>query len=170
MKIYASFGQRIAAFMWDYLIIACYILVITGLFWLIRANEWFFTNRIQAQISVFFFLTLPVILYFSVLESSVQQATWGKHKMGLKVMDYNGNGISFLRSFVRTLLKFIPWEVSHTVIWQISFFPQTNPLLINIGFGVVYLIIGLNIASLLMTETHQTIYDLLVKTYVEKQN
>ena len=140
MKIYASFGQRIAAFMWDYLIIACYILVITGLFWLIRANEWFFTNRIQAQISVFFFLTLPVILYFSVLESSVRQATWGKHKMGLKVIDY------------------------------ISFFPQTNPLLINIGFGVVYLIIGLNIASLLMTETHQTIYDLLVKTYVEKQN
>ena len=170
MKTYAGFWQRSAAFMWDYLIIVCYLAIITILSLLTGAKDWLFTNRIQAQLSAFLFLTLPVILYFSILESSAQQATWGKYKRGLRVVDHNGSQISFTRAFARTLLKFVPWEISHTLIWEISFSPQTNSVLINIGFTVVYLLIGLNIASLLMTKTHQTIYDLLTKTYVEKRN
>jgi uncharacterized RDD family membrane protein YckC len=88
--------------------------------------------------------------------------------MGLRVVDHNEGRISPGRAFARTLLKFIPWEISHTLIWEITFSPQTNPLLINTGFVVVYFLMGLNIASLLMTKTHQTAYDLLAKTYVER--
>ena len=156
--------------MWDYLIIACYLVIITILSRLTNLNDWLFTNRIQAQLSAFLILTFPVVLYFSILESSAQRATWGKRKMGLKVVDHNGSQIGFARAFVRTLLKFIPWEISHTLIWEISFSPQTNSVLINVGFAVVYLLIGLNVASLLMTKTHQTLYDLLTKTYVKKHN
>lgn len=156
--------------MWDYLIIACYLTTITILSFLTSANDWLFTNRIQSQLSAFLFLTLPVILYFSILESSAHQATWGKHKVGLKVIDQIGGRISFGRAFARTLLKFVPWEISHTLIWQISFFPQTNSVLINTGFAIVYLLIGFNIFSLLKTKTHQTIYDIITKTYVEKHN
>ncbi len=170
MKTHAGFWQRVRAFMWDYFIIACYLVIITILSWLTSANDQLFTNRIQAQLSAFLLLTFPVILYFSILESSVRQATWGKHKMRLRVVDQNGGRISFARAFARTLLKFIPWEISHTIIWEISFSPQTNSVLINIGFAVVYFLIGLNIASLLMTKTHQTLYDLLTKTYVEKHS
>ncbi len=154
--------------MWDYLIIACYLVIITILSLLTSANDWLFTNRVQAQGSAFLFLTFPVILYFSILESSVEQATWGKRRMGLKVVDHNGDQISFVTAFVRTLLKFIPWEISHTLIWEISFSPQANSLLINAGFAIVYLLMGLNIASLLISKTHQTVYDFLTKTYVEK--
>jgi uncharacterized RDD family membrane protein YckC len=170
VKIYAGFWQRAGAFLWDYLIIVCYLMIITILFILTHASEWLFTNRTQAQLSAFLFVTLPVILYFSILESSAGQATWGKNKTGLKVTDHNGTRIIFARSFVRTLLKFIPWEISHTLIWEISFSPQTDSAFSTIGFIIVYLLMGLNIASLLMTKTHQTIYDLLTGTYVEKRN
>ncbi|HCK66353.1 MAG TPA: hypothetical protein DHW49_08805, partial [Anaerolineae bacterium] len=76
--------------------------------------------------------------------------------------------ISFARAFARVFLKFLPWEISHTIIWQISFYPETNPTFINLGFGFVYLLIGLNIFSLLKTKTKQTLYDLITKTYIVK--
>src|SRR5687768_16457769 len=123
MKTYAGFWQRTGAFMWDYLIIACYLALITILSLLTRANEWLFTNRIQAQGSAFLLVTFPVILYFSILESSMWQATWGKRRMELRTVDYAGDRNSFARAFARTILKFIPWEISHTLIWEVSFSP-----------------------------------------------
>ena len=80
--------------------------------------------------------------------------------------------MNFLNQFksassgIGTLLKFIPWELSHTLIWQIYFSPQMQAIWINYGFTLVYLLTGLNIASLLLTKSHQTLYDLLTNTYV----
>lgn len=79
-------------------------------------------------------------------------------------MDVNGNQISFVRALMRNILKFLPWEISHTLIWQIQFYPEASSSLI--GFGFVYVLIGINIASLLITKTRQTIYDLITKTFV----
>ena len=172
VNAYAGFWQRVKAFALDYLIILFYLAALTLLSllinWLIGVNEWLFADRVRAQLTGFFLITLPVALYFAFGKSSVQQATWGKKRSGLMVTDTNGARISFWRSLARTFLKFIPWELSHTLIWEISFSPQANSLLINYGFILVYVLIGLNIASLLMTKKHQTLYDLLAKTYVMK--
>ena len=173
MKTYAGFWPRTNAFVLDYVIILFYLAAITLLVFLLNSisniNDWLFTDRVSAQFVAFLFVTLPVTLYFAISESSIRQATWGKRRVGLKVTDYKGERISFWRSFARTLLKFIPWELSHTLIWEIAFSPQADDVLIYYGFGLVYLLAGLNIASLIMTKKHQTIYDLLAKTYVVKQ-
>lgn len=173
MNNYAGFLQRITAFLLDYVIILIYLAAFTVVMWLLNSlfsiNDLLFSDRVQAQIVAFLLVTFPVALYFAISESSNQQATWGKQRIGLKVTDYNGKRISFWRSLARTLLKFIPWELSHTLIWELSFSPQTDDVLIYYGFGLVYLLVGLNIASLIMTKKHQTIYDLLAKTYVVKQ-
>lgn len=170
VKVYAGFWKRAGAFALDYIIILGYLL---GLFLfsllvnsLFGANQWLFADRIRAQIVAFLLLTLPVTLYFAISESSVLQATWGKQRLKLKVSDINGKRISFWRAFGRTLLKFIPWEIAHTLIWQIYFSPESDSTCINYGFGLVYLLVGLNIVSLVMTKTHQTLYDLLTNTYV----
>ena len=113
-------------------------------------------------------ITLPVTLYFAFNESSHRRATWGKAKVGLQVTDYRGERISFWRSLTRTALKFVPWELSHTLVWQIAFFPINGPAWVNYGFVLVYGLIGLNLASILFTRQHQAIYDLLAKTYVIK--
>ena len=172
IKTYAGFWQRVKAFALDYIIILLYLALLTLLSllinWVFSGNEWLFADRVRAQLTGFFLITLPVALYFAFGESSAQQATWGKKRGGLMVTDTNGARISFWRSLARTFLKFIPWELSHTLIWEIYFSPQTNSLLINYGFLLVYALIGLNIASLLITKKHQTLYDLLAKTYVTK--
>ena len=170
MKIYAGFWKRIGAFALDYILILGYLLGVAALSLptntLFGANQWLFGDRIRAQMVAFLLVTLPVTLYFAVSESSPGQATWGKARLKLKVADHHGNRIDFWRSLGRTLLKFVPWEISHTLIWQIYFSPQTKSVWINYGFGLVYLLIGLNIVSLVMTKTHQTMYDLLTNTYV----
>ena len=117
--------------MLDYVIILLYLAALTLLSllinWLFGVNEWLFADRIRAQLTGFFLITLPVALYFAFGESSVQQATWGKKRAGIEWSQItNGARISFWRSLARTFLKFIPWELSHTLIWQISFSPQAN--------------------------------------------
>jgi len=47
------------------------------------------------------------ILYSILLECTAFQATFGKLLVGLKVVDQNGNRLSYLRSIVRNLLKFV---------------------------------------------------------------
>jgi uncharacterized RDD family membrane protein YckC len=174
VKTYAGFWKRAEAFALDYIIILCYLLgpVLISLLvnTLFGANQWLFANRVRAQFVAFLLVTLPVTLYFAVLESSARQTTWGKGRLKIKVTDGAGNRIGFGRSLGRTLLKFVPWEISHTLIWQIYFPPQTEAVWVNYGFGLVYLLIGLNILSLVISRTHQTLYDLLTHTCVITSN
>jgi len=174
VKVYAGFWRRAGAFAFDYVIILFYLAVITLLSLLINSlfsvNQWLFADRVRAQLTGFLLITLPVTLYFALSESSARQATWGKQRLNLKVADRNGNRIGFWRALGRTLLKFIAWEISHTLIWQIYFSPQMEPGWIDYGFVLVYLLIGLNIVSLVITKTHQTLYDLLIRTYVIDQH
>jgi uncharacterized RDD family membrane protein YckC len=168
--MYAGFWRRAGAFALDYLIILGYLLGITLLFALANAlsdvSQWLFADRIRAQSVAFLLITLPVTLYFAVSESSARQATWGKHRLKLKVGDHDGKRVSFWRALGRTILKFIPWELSHTLIWAIYFSPGADSAWISYGFALVYLLIGLNILSLVITRTNQTLYDLLTHTYV----
>jgi uncharacterized RDD family membrane protein YckC len=170
LEISAGFWRRAGAFALDYIIILGYLLGLVLLSVLANtlsgANQWLFADRIRAQVVAFLLVTLPITLYFAISESSPRQATWGKQRLRLKVTDHDGKRISFWRAFGRTLLKFVPWEISHTLIWEIYFSTGAASAWINYGFVLVYLLIGLNILSLVITKTNQTLYDLLTNTYV----
>lgn len=166
----AGFWQRVAAFVLDYIIILGYLLGIILLSILMNSlfdiNQWLFAERVRAQLVAFLMVTPPVSLYFAISESSARRATWGKQRLKLTVVDVRRNRISFWRAFGRTLLKFIPWEISHTLIWQIYFSGGPVPAWINYGFALVYLLIGVNMTSLVVTKTNQSLYDLMTGTYV----
>jgi uncharacterized RDD family membrane protein YckC len=169
VKTYAGFWKRVGAFALDYIIILGYLLAVVFLSLLTNlfgANQWLFADRIRAQFVAFLIVTLPITLYFAIFESSARQATWGKQRLKLKVVGRDENRIGFWRSLGRTLLKFVPWEISHTLIWQLYFSPQAKTVWINYCFAFVYLLIGLNLLSLIFTKTKQTLYDLLTHTYV----
>lgn len=172
MKAYAGLWKRIGAFALDYIIILIYLGVVTLLLLLLNSlfgvNQWLFTQRTRTQLVGFLLVTLPVTLYFAFSEASVRQATWGKQRLGLKVTTQNGNRIGLWRSVSRTALKFIPWELAHTIIWQISFTPNQLSSLITAGFAAVYLLIGANIISLILRKDRRTLYDLLAGTCVVK--
>jgi len=170
MKIYAGFWQRVKAFALDYFIIFGYLIAITLLFLTMNRFtnrfDWLFASRVLAQVTGILILTLPISLYFAINESSIRQGTWGKQRLGLKVTDRNGNRIRFWKAFARALLKFVPWEIAHTLVWEIRFPSAVDPVLITYGFVLVYVLIGLNIASLVITKTKQSLYDLVAGTYV----
>jgi len=164
---YAGLGVRGVAFAFDYIIIAGYLIfavLIGG-----AVNTFFpeaFANPRSGQIAGFLIVTLPVSLYFILFESSAWQATWGKRRKGLQVTRTDGVRLTILRAGSRTLLKFIPWELAHICIWQISFTGQEPSSIITVGFVLVWILVGANIVSLWISPTHQTLYDWLAGTYV----
>ena len=167
----ASLWQRIKAFAFDYILIAGYLIIIVGLGVGVNAafprlSQTLFANRVTGQVIGFLLVTLPVTLYYALFESSPQQATWGKHKIGLRVIGTEGTSVDFPRALARTLLKFVPWELSHTLIWQLRFAQPDAAPFINAGFILVWFLIGADLLSLWLSKKHQTLYDRLSSTYV----
>lgn len=168
----AGFRPRLLAFALDYLVMLVYIGALTiGGVALARAAPTLvgrlFGDRISSQLTVFLGLTLPITLYFALFESSSWQATPGKRRLGLVVTDGRGRRLSFGRSFARSALKLVPWELAHTCIWQVRF--ATDPSqasLYTAGFIVVWVLIAANIVSLWMSAERQTLYDRLAGTVV----
>src|SRR5688500_16624652 len=108
---YAGFPKRLAAFALDYLVILGYLVSLTlisvGLAYVVELPQpivTVLTTPLVADGLTFLIVVLPVILYFTLQESSLAQATWGKRKLGLRVINVNGERLSRTRAFVRSLV------------------------------------------------------------------
>jgi len=130
----AAASRRILAYLIDYLVIAIYFGVMTALSFLLRGmgvasnlSYVTLTEKLQGQAFAVLFFTLPVVSYCAVLESSGWQATIGKRRMGLQVVGIDGRRISLSTSFLRSVAKFLPWEIAHTGIWQVTGQPFLSP-------------------------------------------
>jgi uncharacterized RDD family membrane protein YckC len=171
MQAPAGLRVRVLAFVVDYLPIAAYLAALTA------AGAWIgrfaqplarvlFGGPVVGEGTGFVLITLPVTLYFALFEASSRQATWGKRRFGLMVTDRNGTRLSPLHSLGRTVLKFIPWELTHAVIWQVSFARDPSSGIYFVGFTIVWVIIGANVVSMLVSPTRQTLYDRVAGTVV----
>ena len=136
----ASMWKRLGAFIIDLLIagIASFIISIA------IAIVFFILNGPYSEMSdktidiLIFLMAIPgEFLYFSLMESSRFQATFGKMVFNIKVTDYNIERIKYWRSAVRTLSKYI------------------SAGLFYLGYLVGFL-----------TEYTQMLHDFLAKTYV----
>jgi uncharacterized RDD family membrane protein YckC len=66
-------------------------------------------------------MTIPVILYFAICESSAMRASLGKRVLGLVVSRETGGQLSFGSALLRNVVKFTPWEFGHTITHQAVF-------------------------------------------------
>jgi uncharacterized RDD family membrane protein YckC len=167
----AGLWPRVLAFAVDYLLISAYLVALVAIALVARVAapgmvSILFGNPLSGELAGFVLITLPVTLYFALLESSAWQATWGKRRLGLRVTRTDGQRLSRGRALGRTALKFVPWELAHACIWQVSFAgPRSSPL-IAAGFALVWLLVGSNLVSLLASRKHQTLYDWVSGTVV----
>jgi uncharacterized RDD family membrane protein YckC len=173
---YAGFIKRLKAFGFDYLLIVGYIILlaagtmavikISGFFgFLLRWPE----NPLLADLMAFVTLVLPVILYFTLQESSTRQSTWGKRKAVIQVVNISGGRLTRGQAFVRSLVKLLPWQIGHTCLFHIPGWPvaiTTIPPLVTAGVILVYLLVGIYIASSLISKKHRTPYDWVAGSYV----
>jgi uncharacterized RDD family membrane protein YckC len=173
---YAGFVKRLKAFLLDYLIILAYILVLAGVNYgiilsggMLEEISPFFASPVIKDAIAFLTLILPVILYFTLQESSPKQATWGKWKVGIRVVNANGGILTKTQAFTRSLIKFLPWQIAHTCIYHIErlpFAPVDPSPMVLAGFALVYLLVGIYIAFALISKKHRTPYDWAAGSYV----
>lgn len=168
---HAGLQKRIQAFAYDYMIILAYVgllvLLAFGLNHFVpSALSNLFGTAYSGQMIGFFTITLPIVLYFILMEASGQQATWGKKRVGIRVRGIEEDPVGYSQSASRSLLKFIPWEIAHTCIWQIRFSSEAFSPLVTTGYILLWTIIIANLYSLWNTPFNQTIYDRLSSTRV----
>src|SRR5690625_1402500 len=166
---YAPFKKRIYAFLIDYLLIALYGIIVVGTISIVcrpYVEPLFSSSPVTAQLTGFFMTTLPVSLYFILCEWSKWQGTFGKRKMGIRVVDNIGQRIGLRHSTVRTVIKFLPWEVAHFGIWRLmlpSNIPEMTVLIILIA---VYLAILVYLITPFTNKEKKNVYDWVAGTKV----
>lgn len=104
---YATFGQRFAAAFVDGImcnVLGAIVGVALGLAVAATQSSPVLINAVAPFLGV-----VISLLYFAVLESSEQQATWGKRLVGLRVTDLDGGQISFGRAAGRFLAKIVSY-------------------------------------------------------------
>lgn len=120
--------KRIKAFAIDYLLILGYIgllfattLLITNLLSVSLEN----IDPVSGQLIGFITLTLPVILYFTIMENKYT-GTAGKRKFALKVVSGNLSKARFGQLLLRNCIKFLPWELAHFFDFRLYYFTSND--------------------------------------------
>jgi uncharacterized RDD family membrane protein YckC len=170
-RLPASVPRRAAAFGVDYLLIAGWLVLVVGAGALLRlaapgAASALFANPLIGEASGFLVLTLPVSAYFAVSEAGSPGASWGKERLGLRVTTASGQDLRPGRSILRTALKFLPWELTHAIIWRFANPGSAPEALLDIGLVFVWALIAVNLASALLDDRRRTLYDRLSGTCV----
>ncbi|MDH4139943.1 MAG: RDD family protein [Coriobacteriia bacterium] len=170
----AGLWPRSLAFALDLVPIAVYLAALAAVGLTVSVllpslSETLFGGPLVAEVFGFVTLTLPVIVYFALSESSTWQASWGKKRMNLVVADMSGNRIGLARSMLRSTLKFVPWELAHFFVWRISFSSDPSSSVYAWGFGAVWLLVGANVVAMVVTTRKRTVYDVAAGTVVVKE-
>jgi len=172
---YADIVKRLKAFALDYLFIGGYILLLAAVTMIVIKISGFLDlslgwpeSPLLADLMAFVTLILPDTLYFTLQESSPKQATWGKRKTGIRVVNINGSRLTRTQAFVRSLVKMIPWQIAHTCLFRIPGWPMTVttfPPAVTAGFVFLYVLVGIYVVSALYSKKHRTPYDWVAGSY-----
>ncbi|UFT99630.1 RDD family protein [Radiobacillus kanasensis] len=116
----ASFLLRFKAFMIDYILILFYLVVlfIFTVFLFPSLQGFFNGSLIVAQFTGFLLVTFPISLYFIISDSNIGKQSFGKRKTGIRVVGKNGEALSMMHVTIRTILKILPWELSHFLVYR----------------------------------------------------
>lgn len=155
----------------DYIIILLYLvlLFIFNVFLFPSLQEFFNGSLIVAQFTGFLMVTFPVSLYYIISDSKIGGQSFGKWKMGIRVVGKNGETLTLLHSTFRTILKFLPWELSHFLVYRLIYIGVAEiPFTYYLMGGLIYALIFAYILTSIFTKKKQSLYDILSKTYVVK--
>jgi uncharacterized RDD family membrane protein YckC len=155
----------------DYAVIAIYIAVVTAAGWGIRqiapdVLEALFRTPATGELAGFALLTLPVSAYFVLGEASSTGGTWGKRRLGVRVLTNEGRRIGLGRSVVRTAVKFLPWELSHAAIWQLVAAGSDGSAAGTALLAAAWTLVAITVLLALIDRRHRALHDRLAGTDV----
>jgi uncharacterized RDD family membrane protein YckC len=155
------------AFAFDFLAILAYILILLGVsvtISTVMGGISLLTSPIAMNLLAFVTLVLPVVLYFALQEGSSQQATWGKRRARITVVNAQGARMTLGQSLLRSAIKFLPWQLAHMCVIYIWFGDDSSIFLIGAflaqGVAILYVV------CLWLSKRHLTPYDWIAGTCV----
>lgn len=172
MRMNATFLLRFKAFMIDYIFILVYLalLFVINVFLFPSLQAFFNGSLIVAQVTGFLMVTFPASLYFIVFDSPIGGQSIGKRKTGIQVVYKNGEAITLFRATFRTVLKFLPWELSHFLVYRLVYIGDGEiPLSYYLVGGLIYTLMFAYILTAIFTKKKQSLYDILAGTEVVRR-
>ncbi|WP_340064706.1 RDD family protein [Ascidiimonas aurantiaca] len=168
------FLKRTLAYFID--VTLCYTILILVLQWAILgtlrtrlglADTWF-ENSLNMELYVLSTISLPVWFYFTYFDSNRAKGTLGKRLFRLSVQNPENQRISPGKSFLRTFLKLLPWEIAHLgVIFPTPLYFEDEPGLRILTLAGMVLFVSYMI-SILADPKRRSLYDRLLKTQVNE--
>ena len=130
-------------------------------------NEWF-ESSINMQAYVLLTISIPVWIYFAYFDSSKSTGTFGKRIMRLILTDIELKKISLGKSFIRTILKLLPWELAHigVIFPEPLYFMEEGNVRLLTYIGIALFI--LYVLSIVTDKQHRTPYDKFLGTQVRQ--
>jgi uncharacterized RDD family membrane protein YckC len=165
---YAGLDRRAGAFLVD--VLAVYLVIggiQLGIYTISGGVPLNWLNGGPAY-EAWFLLTfsLPLWLYFTILESSARQATPGKRILKLKVVDLSGERIRAPRAFLRTILKLLPWELAFVAVLLPEPIFLDPSVVARPALFLLYFLLGLYMLAMILSPRKRGIHDLLSGTLV----
>jgi uncharacterized RDD family membrane protein YckC len=158
--------KRFLAWMVDWVVIMVYACTLFGVMMLLISLNVVTigaVHPVKGQLIGFFTLTLPVVLYCILMESSSRHATVGKRIMKITVSSEAGTS----KIVLRNIIKFLPWEFAHAGVLWINHVGDAEPsmwiwalLIIPQILVVMYLI------SIVYTKGTRSLYDSISGTHI----
>jgi uncharacterized RDD family membrane protein YckC len=87
----------------------------------------------------------------------------------LRVITKDGSRLSFVQALLRSVVKFLPWQIAHTCLFHIPGWPfavQGFPTWVMAGFVILYVLLFVYLITLTFTPKRQALYDWLAGSYV----
>jgi uncharacterized RDD family membrane protein YckC len=126
--VYAGFWKRFAAFILDYIIVVVLAMMagaVIGLIYGVGAGAP--TDDVASGLGAIAGF-LVWWLYYALMESSATQATLGKMALGIRVVDGEGNAVSFWRATGRNLSKLLSGLILMIGYLMAGFTPRKQAL------------------------------------------
>lgn len=167
----ASLRRRSLAFIYDALILVLYLVSMTAIALVItytRLGEHIppsLASSLAMNLVSFATTVLPFILYYCLQEASPAQATWGKRKAGIMVTALNGKRLTFWRALLRSVVKFLPWQIAHMSLFAM-FYETADIILVVTGLVLAQAAALAYLLILVINKTHRTPYDWIAGTMV----
>lgn len=165
----ATFLTRLKAFMFDYMLIFVYLILLflINMFIFPSLQNFFTSSLITAQFTGFLMVTLPITIYFIISDSKIGGHSFGKKVVGIKVIGPHGEAASVIRITCRTMIKFLPWELSHFLVYRLVHIDDADvPVFYYIVGGFIYLLMFLYIGTAIFTKKKRSLYDQITNTSV----
>lgn len=163
-----------AAFFIDLLVFALYLAVLGFLSLagmqdgLEQVFPGLFQNPIAFDFLAFITVVLPFAICSALLEHSSWQGTPGKRFLKIRVVTMAGGKLKLIQSLLRSGLKFLPWQLAHTAVFQILLGPESlQPLFLGLSILAQGLVVA-NIIAAFLNKRHQSFYDRISGTWVTK--